>query len=495
MINNQCFGSNNLTIELVPLQLRPFAIELQNNIQTPLEVIIATQITAMSICCQHLIDVERKPGLKSPVSISNKIIIESGGRKTTSDNIVLSPLREMQRDLHLKCDAAMMEYEAELKLWKAKEKALCKAVEKKINQGLDSFDIEQSLAEHIKNKPIKPLIPKLLYEDTTIEALLSGLDKNWPSAGLCSSEAEGIFNGQAIRRLAPYNLAWDGADQSVDRKSGDSFLLTGIRLSVSLMVQPAIFFNFINKRGDSVRGSGFLSRFLISMPNSNHGSRLLNDTNVYTEHTQRFHAQMRKLMTRSLESGKNPQRAVLKFTPDAQAFWYEEYNAFESSQGVFGVAFHTRDHASKAADNMARLAALLHYFFDGEGDIPLETLISASRLIRWYEDEYIRLFSPKPKAFELPQDQQDAEDLMTWHNQGGTDGWRYVKKNFIRQYGINRLRDSVRLRQAINRLKMQGRIAILDYEGTTLIDFYPNFPYDAQHWQHAINTCKRRSGA
>lgn len=56
------------------------------------------------------------------------------------------------------------------------------------------------------------------------------------------------------------------------RADGEIYQITP-RLTFSLMSQPGVFMNYINKNGVSARDSGFLSRFLFSWVNSSIGSR------------------------------------------------------------------------------------------------------------------------------------------------------------------------------------------------------------------------------
>jgi len=51
---------------------------------------------------------------------------------------------------------------------------------------------------------------KLIYEDSTSQALFNGLAVNYPYAGLVSSEGKEILNGRAFNEFAQteFNLEW-----------------------------------------------------------------------------------------------------------------------------------------------------------------------------------------------------------------------------------------------------------------------------------------------
>ncbi|ASN99431.1 DUF3987 domain-containing protein [Escherichia coli] len=62
-------------------------------------------------------------------------------------------------------------------------------------------------------------------------------------------------------------------------------------------------------------------------------------------------------------------RICLRFSAEAERHWIEFYNQVESEMRMIGLLYDFKDYASKMAENMARLAALLHYFSGDGGDI------------------------------------------------------------------------------------------------------------------------------
>jgi len=69
-----------------------------------------------------------------------------------------------------------------------------------------------------------------------------------------------------------------------------------------------------------------------------------------------------------------------------------------------------KDFASKAAENVARLAALFHVFQGKEGVIDSETIEQAIQIIQWHLFEARRILSPQSQS----PDQQDASRLLQW---------------------------------------------------------------------------------
>jgi len=133
------------------------------------------------------------------------------------------------------------------------------------------------------SKPIEPKVPRLLFADVTPEALAYALAKKWPSAGVVSSEAgivlgsHGMGKESAMRNLALLNQLWDGSSVTIDRRTSESFTVSGSRLTVALQIQEAALRAFFDNTGGLARGTGFLARFLMAWPESTQGSRLFTE--------------------------------------------------------------------------------------------------------------------------------------------------------------------------------------------------------------------------
>ena len=72
-----------------------------------------------------------------------------------------------------------------------------------------------------KEGPAKPKEFKVLYEDSTSEALFHGMYENLSTAGLISSEGAGVLEGRAFNDLSKQNAIWSGDSITIDRKPGD----------------------------------------------------------------------------------------------------------------------------------------------------------------------------------------------------------------------------------------------------------------------------------
>lgn len=160
-------------------------------------------------------------------------------------------------------------------------------------------------------------------------------------------------------------------------------------------------------------------------------------------------------------------RLVVRFSRQAARKWVEIFNEIESEIKPGGKYFGVGDHASKLADNIARVAALFSYFENGIGEISLGTLNSAKDLCFWYSDEFLRLFTP------ASSEEIDVRALESFLQEKRNEGQRFVPKNSILQLARGRVRKVKYLNPAIEVLSGQGKISLRKFNRTMYVDLYP----------------------
>lgn len=442
--------------------LKAVVDEAENNIQAPRPLIFFGALAAVAVGTQGLFDVRKPIGQSVPMSLMLLSIANSGERKSTAENIFLEPIREFQKIKGFVYQAELKEWESRLKIWDAKNKVILKLIAKLTSGGACSEDAERRLIDHERTRPVKPKQFKMLYEDSTSEALFLGLHQNLPSAGLTSSEGGGVLNGRALADLSKQNAIWSGDSITVDRKTVESYELNWARLTVSMMAQESSFKTYMENAGDKSRGSGLLARFLVCHPRSTQGTRFIKNETVSWEYRNKFAVRLKEILERNVFLLEDPtrERQIINLSPEASEEWLDVYNAIESEIKAGGRFDGLGDHASKLADNIARVAAILHCFEGFEGDVSWGTLRFSVDFCLWCSDEFNYLFLP-PK-----QEEVDASELSEWlrcHWDKGTD---WMTKNYIRQYGPNKLRGKDRLNRALEELHSQRKIRFF-YRGRT----------------------------
>lgn len=434
--------------------LRAAVDEAENNIQAPRPLIFFGALAAIAVGVQGLCDVRKPIGQCVPISLMLLSIADSGERKSTAENLFFEPIRQFQKMRGTAYQSGLKEWESKLKIWETKNKVILKQITKLTQDGRFSEEAERRLIEHGFARPLKPKQFKMLYEDATSEALFLGLYQNLPSAGLVSSEGGGVLNGRALADLSKHNAIWSGDSVTVDRKTSESYEVVGGRLTISIMSQGSAFSKYIKNAGEKSRGSGLWARFLVCWPKSTQGTRLIKNETVSWEHLDKFSVRLVEILelNTALLEASSPNRKTISFSPEASEVWLKAYNAIESGIKTGGRFYRMGDHASKLADNIARVAALLHCFEGFEGDVSLRTLKFSVDFCLWCSDEFYDLFLPEA------QEKLDAVELRKWLWPLLSRDGSWVSKNYIRQYGPNKMREKIRLNKALDELYSQGKI-------------------------------------
>lgn len=454
----------------MPFSLLQRAVdEVQTDIQAPLGLILSTALTAIAVVSQGLVDVRKPNGQVVPTSLMVLTIADSGERKSTVENVFLGPLRDFQRQQGSVYQHELQKWHVRHDIWKARRTALLKDITKKSSLGQPIQDEEQQMSTHQVTEPLRPREFKLLYEDSTSEALFLGLYQNLPTAGLTSSEGGGVLGGQAFNDLPKMNSIWSGDAIAVDRKTAQSFVLNEARLTVSIMAQMSAVNGYMARRGEKARGSGLWARFLICRPQSTQGHRVSNNNTQTQEHRGNFTLRLTELLQQNVKLLHEPTfvKDVLEFTAEASERWLQIANQIEMAIQP-GCQFEgAGDHASKLADNIARVAALFHHFEKLDGKISLETLTAAIDFCESCSTEFLKLFMPAPQLYI------DAEELDVWLNRFRNNQHQFIAKNHIRQYCPNKLRDKGRLDRALEVLQKAGSISLGKMNGFACVNVEP----------------------
>ncbi|MDY7566651.1 YfjI family protein [Pseudomonas sp. RTC3] len=445
--------------------------EAENNIQAPRSLIFFGALATIAIGVQGLFDVRKPNGQCVPTSLMLLSIADSGERKSTAENNFFGAIRDFQKRKGLEYQSELKEWESNSKIWDVKYKVRLKEIAKLTRDEECSEDAERRLIEHGKARPSKPKQLKILYEDSTSEALFLGIHQNFPSAGLVSSEGGGVLNGRALTDLSKHNAIWSGDSITVDRKTAESYEVVGARLTVSIMSQRSAFDEYIKRAGEKSRGSGLWARFLVCNPRSTQGTRFLKNETVSWGCRNKFSARLAEFLELSsdLLEVSCRKRKIISFSPEAGEMWLDVYNAIESNIKVEGRFHQMGDHASKLADNIARVAALLHCFEGFGGSVSCDTLKFAVDFCLWCSDEFYYLFLPKT------EEELDAMALEEWLLLDRERSDCRLSRNRILQYGPNKLRGKKRLDKALERLHMQNRVRFFSGNGTQYVELCKTF--------------------
>jgi putative DNA primase/helicase len=453
--------------DALPALLREAVLEAQAFVQAPDALVACSALSTLSLAGQGLVNVRRDQRLVGPVSLYLLSVAESGERKTTCDRIFGAALRDWEMERLAASEPELLANDLATATYEAKRAGLLEAIKRKRRDGQSTVDDEQALEALATEVPEPVKVPRLMYADATPEALSHALATGWPSAAVMSAEAGAVFGAHGmgyetiLRNLALLNVLWDGGEIAVDRRSKSSFRLRDRRLTFRVMVQPEALRGFIERAGALPRGSGFIARFLIAWPASTQGHRPYRAAPAAMPSVDRFNARIRTLLNTPLRTDAKGglQPAVLDLSPAAHTVWVQAHDHIERQLCDGGRYAAIRDVAAKAAENIARVAALLHLLDHGpSAEIGPAYVEGGVRIVAWHLDESLRLLAD----LDAPPEMASAIRFDAWlRSEASRTGDHRIAAARIYQYGPGCVRDQKDLKQALALLEDRGRVRVV----------------------------------
>lgn len=452
--------------------------EVRANLQAPEGLIAGAFLTGLSICAEGDINVLLPTGQISPCVLYVGTIADSGERKTATDKIVLAEIYARDARQAAEYKQALKKYQADIRFWKAKDTAIQRKIVKSISKCEDVEHLRRELEEHAAAEPDMPERNRVVYQSVTERPLMEALQGDGKCIAILSDEGSIVLNGGATNKLATLNKAWDGPSTLTFDRADDSIEARDPRVTVSFMIQEKVFQDFMNKRGEIARESGFLARFLVCWPASTQGFRYMSLEDPVWKHLPTFHQRMNDLLeaTAARRNAGDTSLRLLSFSPEAKELWVQSQNTVEPKLQQGGELESVRDFASKSMEIVSRVAAAMHHFEGLAGEvISMETLQRALSIVEYYFDEYIDLFGNRN---DVPQDQKDARALgMYLHKRYWMNGFPTALRNDVRKSGP--IRHQGRFEVAVQRLIQDGSITVfhqnmLQRKGKLWIHLNPN---------------------
>ena len=459
-----------------PITLREAVEEVQAFAQAPVAMVATSALSVLSLAAQGLFDVKRAEKLTGPIGLFTLVLADSGERKTTCDEFFMPVIREWEKKQKEILQPDVTAFEVSLKAWEAECEGILAKIKTQSKEG-KATDTQKSLLAKLQGeKPMSPRVPRLIYSDVTAEELGFQLATRWPSAAIMASEGGTVLGGHsmtgdsAMRNMARLNDLWSGQEISSDRRTSESWVARGARLTMGLQVQESTLRSFFEKTGELARGTGFLARFLIAWPQSTQGIRLFKDAPIewpkLAAYKERIEGILGERVTIAEDGSLAPTQISL--SADARAVWVAYHDEVEQQLGAGGDLADVRDVASKSADNAARLAALFQIFeYGGESSISRESMLAGCRVARWYLRESLRFFG----ELAVPTEVADAIRVIQWgvaieRTQKGVLSTRELQRQ-------GPVRDKMRLQAALRELQDVSQIRLRTEGKRKLVDINP----------------------
>jgi putative DNA primase/helicase len=457
--------SHEYPLDALPPIIRDAVAEVAAFVQAPIPLVITSALATASVAVQGYADVRRANFLQGPCGLYLLAIADSGERKSTCDGYFSEPIKDYDRRMQEAAKVDVDAFKAAHGAWEAERDGLLAAIKATAKSGKSTDELKGNLAELQRAEPAPPRVPRLLYGDATPEALSYKLAKEWPVGGVLSAEGGAIFGSHGMgrdsvmRNLAGLNQLWDGSGQPVDRRTSESYRVTSARLTVALQVQGPTLREFSVRSGALARGTGFFARFLISQPESTQGTRLFREAPPEWPAVSLYRRRIAEILERPMpiQEDGSVMPPVIGLSPAAKNAWIDVHDSIELALSRGGELYDVRDVASKAADNVARLACIFHVLTGGVGAVSEEYVAGAARIVAWHLNESLRFFG----ELALPVELANAARLEQWLvDRCRAEGLCAIRWKGALQYGPVRKADD--LRAALRELAERGRARLVE---------------------------------
>jgi hypothetical protein len=378
------------------------ALAIAQTVQTPLHLSGQSVLAAAALAVQALANVQIDNRVH-PLSLFCLTVGESGERKSGADYLALKPHREWERQQHKAAKEEIELYQNELDTWKRDRQVALK----KGGHGLDGF----------KPEPAPPVQPVFICEEPTLEGLQKSFRFGLPSQGLYSDEGGQFFGGHAmnpdnaLKTMAGLSKFWDGSPIKRTRAAnGESWAGFNRRLSCHLLTQPIVASGVLTDQ--LMQQQGILARFLIASGDHRFGQRPYHrPSSDDLTAIENYQAAITVLLEKPWVEDEDGGLILTTIRPsqDAMNLWITAYNAIEGELADGGEYQAIRPAASKAAENIARIAGVLAAFA-GQSQIDAATMQNAIQLGDYYLEQY-RLNTRSGKN-HIAEDK--AQKLLTW---------------------------------------------------------------------------------
>lgn len=251
---------------------------------------------------------------------------------------------------------------------------------------------------------------------------------------------------------------------TIDRVNAGRFVVSGARLTVAIMVQGGLFDDYLKRRGQEARASGLWARFLVANPDSTQGTRFIENPLQSWKALEVFNKRIMEIAEEGLANYKlGHERKVLSLSREATAEWVKFANFVEGQIRPGGYFERATDHASKLAENVARVAAVVSYFEYGDVTVSRDCLLDAIDFCLRCSIDFKKLFVSATK------EEREAETLLLWLNEKFDGGVTRIRASELMNAGPNATRKKARLELALDYLKDRGKIEVWREEGVRYI--------------------------
>lgn len=446
--------SNPYPMDALGSILGPAARAISAVVQSADATIGGSMLASASLAAMPHVDV-LIDGRRLPIGLFFMTIASSGERKSSTDAEALRVHKIVEREKLYRFERDTEEHNFQMESYEENKKKRGK----KNGHSLSPRD-----------EPTAPINPTFITREPTLEGLHKLLLSGPGYAGLMSDEGGEFFGGyamgkdQRVRTVAAISSLWDRGE--FDRvRAGDGInKYWGRRIAAHMMIQPAIAEQVLSDR--TMTNQGFLARFLLAWPEERAGTRHYVERDLTQDPAMlAYWGRMRELLEwspRMVEGRRNELDPVtLAMDGKAKAVWIKIADAFERSMAMGESLNGIKAWASKAAEQVLRVAGVLTVVENQRPThIDVTSIERAAKILTFHMGEAARIVG----TASVPPNIRNAEAVISWLHQNGR---RIVFSGEIIQRGPTCVRHAVTLRSAMDVLERQGYVRRMP-EGTII---------------------------
>jgi hypothetical protein len=258
-------------------------------------------------------------------------------------------------------------------------------------RSLPDFDYSDS-------KPVN-----MVKGDISPSKLVDELSGTRASILIATPEGRKFFGKMTSEDMEMHNLVWDGATLPYERRH-HTVIAHEPLATYCAMTHLDAFARFIRSKGKEARASGWFGRGLLSKaPPDDHNppSAVLHPT---FPRTDAFNARSLALLEgcEELATDSSFEPITLEFDEEATTLFMEMLRTNNQRMALCDDWGLIQDFGRKHPSNVARIAAIFHYFSGQPGTrISKETLMNAIRIADWYVDQAKQILVTEPMRLKL----------------------------------------------------------------------------------------------
>ena len=286
---------------------------------------------------------------------------------------------------------------------------------------------------------------------------------------LGSDEAGGVFDSSLFRDISVLNSLWGEGRISDSRASRDSYDVDDVRLTILLLLQPAIFNDFLSKQGKKLRNSGFLARLLLIDLEQVPEPCDIPDVCSWSDEPGLdgfFSILVKHLQDGIQRRENNEERICITLSEEAKALWETQNKRIRELMQSGGELHHYDDFGSRIMEQATRIAAVMQMFITPDSPIiTRDTFLSAAKISEWCITHLILKVDSTRKPSE-------KEKLLFWLEEHVISNKSYdFRRHTIRRDGPYSLRNIERLIPVLKELEKDGIVQLFKMDGVDYVKY------------------------